>query len=310
MQRSFAFLALPFLLFGLTAAHKESNREAQGLFGPVRSESSQLLRLTSGESEKKGRPQQQDLVSYDAQGNEVERTIYDDYGFLSGRQVNKRDRDGHLLERIVSDTDGAVMERQVYVYSDGKLTETIHHDAKGAVELREVNRYDENGRLSEVVYYEGQKEAAKTVYRYDAAGRGSEAIFYMADGSTAIAPIGPCLGAHRMTYSYDSKGRSHKVVAYEPDGTVKKSWLYAYNDKGLMSEVKLEDEYSRTTQVHTYEYDSRGNWTKRISTIDDQRKPREPDELSRLVSSLDGDDSALTGTYRSRMIISRKIAYY
>lgn len=310
MQRSFAVLALPFLLFGLTAAHKESNREAEGLLGPVRSESSQLLRLSSGESEKKGRPQQQDLVSYDAQGNEVERTIYDDYGFLRGRQVSKRDRNGHLLERIMSDTDGAVMERQVYVYSDGKLTETIHHDAKGAVELREVNRYDENGRLSEVAYYEGQKKVAKTVYRYDEAGQGSEAVFYMADGSKAIAPIGPCLGAHRMTYSYDSKGRSHKVVAYEPDGTMQKSWLYAYNDKGLMSEVKLEDEYSHTTQVHTYEYDSRGNWTKRISTIDDQRKPREPDELSRLVSSLDGDDAAFTGSYRSRMIISRKIVYY
>lgn len=277
MRRFFTVLALPLLWFGLTAAHKASDREDEELLGAVRSISSQIVTKFAFDPNYPGRPQQQDLVSYDTRGNEAERTIYDDYGFLAGRQVNKRDSNGHAVESILSDPKGAVMERVVRTYSGGKLAETIRYDGKGKVSLREVNSYDENGRLAEETYYEGDKAAAKTVYRYDEAGRGSETAFFMADGSKAIAPIGPCLGAHRMTFTYDSKGRPYKVVSYEPNGRVKKSWLYAYNDKGLMSEEKLEDSYDHTTNTHLYEYDSRGNWIKRMTTT--IRRPK-PDRLS------------------------------
>ena len=305
MQRWFVVLTLPFLLFGLTAAHKKSDREEEALLGPVHSTSSQYIRLSPGEPDKKGRPQQQDTISYDTHGNEAGRTIYDDYGFLVGRQVNKHDPNGHLIESLLSDPDGAVMMRQVYAYSDGKLSETSHYGPKGEVGLREVNRYDANGRLSEGVYYEEEKEAAKTVYRYDGAGRRAEAVFYMADGSKAVAPVGPCLGAHRMTYSYDENGRPHEAVAYEPDGTMKKRWLYAYNEKGLMSVEKLEDDYDYTTRLHAYEYDSRGNWIKRISTVTEKPKPRQL-EFERSAGIKAKGETRDAG----RMIISRKIDYY
>jgi YD repeat-containing protein len=294
MKRLFTAIALPLLLFGLTAAQKVPDRDAEDLLGPVRSVNSRITTYLAGDSNQQGHARQLDLVSYDDEGNEAERTIYDDYGFLGGRQVNKRDSDGHLIESILSDPEGAVMERVVYAYSDGKLAETVHYDGKGEVLLREVDSYDGQGRLSEVIYHAGNEGAAKTVYRYDEEGRGSEAAFFLADGSRAVATIGPCLGAHRMTYSYDERGRSHKVVAYEPDGKMKKSWLYAYNDKGQMAEEKQEDDWSSTTSVYAYEYDAQGNWIERTATVTVQLKDK-ADEI---------------GPDRSRTIYSRKIAYY
>jgi len=307
MHKLFTFLSLPLLLFGLAAAHKPSDREDEQLLGPVRSVNSQTTMSLEGEPKtSKGLTRQLDLVAYDDRGNEAERTIYDDYGFLRGRHVNKRDPDGHLVEGIMSDPKGAVLGREVYVYSGGKLAETVSYDGKGEVGLREVRAYDERGQLSEVTYYEGTKAFGKTVYRYDGEGRGSEMVFYLADGSKAVAPIGPCLGAHRMTYSYDEKGRSQKVVAYETNGKMKKSWFYAYNDRGLMAEEKVESDGSYATSVYAYEYDKRGNWTRRTETETTLHKPGQ----FRILRDLGYDEPDEMPPSRARIIYSRKIAYY
>ena len=157
----FKVLTFPFLLIGLTAAHEKSSREEEDLLGPVRSVSSQmthrLMGLDTAGSESDGRPQQQDLVVYDTQGNDVERIAHDDHGFPVGRQLNKRDPNGHLLETILSDPKGALVGRYVHVHADGKVAETVHYDRKGKIFLREINSYDEQARLSEVAYRAGGK---------------------------------------------------------------------------------------------------------------------------------------------------------
>lgn len=301
-------LTFPFLLIGLTAAHEKSSREEEDLLGPVRSVSSQtthrLMGLDTAGSESEGRPQQKDLVVYDAQGNDVERIVHDDHGFPVGRQVNKRDPNGHLVETILSDPKGALVGRYVNVHADGKVAETVHYDREGKVFLREVNSYDEQARLSEVIYRAGAKSLGKTIYRYDSAGRRSETLFFMPDGSKAIAPIGPCLGAHRITFTYDEKGRAHEAVSYEPNGAMKKSWAYAYNDKGLMSEEKLEDSYDYTTNTHIYEFDSRGNWTKRTTTMIRRPKPE------RLSAEEKKQYPGLMEPSEARVTIARAISYY
>lgn len=308
MRGYLRFLGLPLLLVGLTAAHQKSNREEEDLLGPVRSVSSQmthrLLEMDLGEPETKDRPQRQDLVVYDRQGNEAERTIYDDYGFLVGRQVARRDPDGHLVESILSDPKGTVMARYAYVHADGKLAETVHYDRQGKVELREINSFGEQSRLSETTYRTAGISVGKTVYRYDSAGRRSETAFFMPDGAKAIAPIGPCLGAHRITFTYDEQGRPREAVSYEPSGVMKKSWLYAYNDKGLVSEEKLEDSYDHTTNTHVYEFDPRGNWIRRTTTM--IRRPK----IDRLSAEDRKAYPGLMEPTKARTTIERAITYH
>ncbi|HEX8127110.1 MAG TPA: hypothetical protein VF548_16160 [Allosphingosinicella sp.] len=301
-------LALPWLLIGLTANHKESNREEEQLVGPVRSMSSEttmrLLDLELDEPDSGRDARKQDLIAYDAKGNETERSIYDDYGFPVGKQVYKRDSGGHLLESVLSDPKGTALGRDVYVYAVGRLSETVHYDGRGKVELREANSYGEDGRLRETAYSVDNKTVGKTVYRHDSAGRRSETIYLLPDGSKAIAPIGPCLNAHRVTFTYDEKGRPRAAVSYEPSGAMKKSWLYAYDDKGQISEEKLEDSYGRTTRTHAYEYDSKGNWIKRTTTSIELPNP---DRMSARDRKL---FPGLMEPRKVRTTITRSIAYY
>jgi len=300
MHRLFTALTLPLLIFSLAAAQKGPDREGENLLGAVRSVRSQMTEYSDGDSQGESRTRQRDLVTYDARGKEVERTIYDDYGFLVGKEVYARDANGNLIESVLSDPKGVAMERQTYAYANAKLAEIVGHDGRGNVGLREVYAYDEDGRLREVTYYEGREAVGKTAYSYDGQGRVSEVAFYLADGSRAVAPVGPCLGAHRVTYSYDEMGRPAKVIAYEPDGNPEKSWQYSYNPAGQLAEDIREDAWSRTTFVYAYEYDSRGNWIKQIATVSGQPK----------LGQLDFDETTQMTPDKRRVIISREIAYY
>lgn len=292
MHRLFTVLTLTLLLSNSAGAQKKPDREKENLFGVVRSVRSQMTDFIDEKLQEKGRTKQLDVVTYDTKGNEVERTIYNDYGFLVGKEARTHDAKGNLIESILSDPKGAVMERRVYTYNNDKLTQIVSSDGKGNVGLKQANSYGDSGRLREETYYDPKKAVGKTVYKYDEKGNVSEVAFYLANGSKAVAPIGPCLGAHRVTYSYDEKGKPIKVIAYEPDGEVKKSWQYSYNPKGQIAEDIRESVWSRTKFVYTYEYDSHGNWIKQIATVNDQSK------LSQMEP------------HERKAIISREIAYY
>jgi hypothetical protein len=233
-----------------------------------------------------------DIVVYDTNGNEAERIIYDDYGFLVGKEARTYDASGNLIKVVLSDDKGVVNERRVYTYQTGKLTQIVSYDGKGNASLKQVNSYGEDGRRREETYYGPREAAGKTVYKYHQKDNISEVTFYLANGSKAIAPIGPCLGAHRVTFSYDEKGRPIKVVAYEPDGELKESRQYSYNPKGQIAEHIRESAWSRKTFVYTYEYDSHDNWIKQMAAINSQPKlgPMEP--------------------YERKTVTSREITYY
>lgn len=90
----------------------------------------------------------------------------------------------------------------------------------------------------------------------------------MKSGEKSVAPVGPCLGAHRVTIKYDANRRIIAKAVFDPDGTEKKSWAYAYNDKGDFSSFTLKSGSTRSTTTYTYEYDSVGNWSKRVVVYD------------------------------------------
>ncbi|MDX6613649.1 MAG: hypothetical protein QOD75_2835 [Blastocatellia bacterium] len=285
-----AITATLLLTASLFAQHKP-DREKANLLGPVRSVHSQMTSYIDEKSQETEPTKQLDTVLYDPKGNEIERTIYDDYGFLAGKEVHTFDANDNLMGSVLSDPEGAVMQRQVYAYPNGKLTQIVSYDGKGKVGLKQINAYGENGKLREETYYE-QKAVGKTLYKYDSKGNLSEVAFYMADGSKAVAPIGACLGAHRVTYSYDGKDQLTRMRAYEPDGQVKKSWRYAYNSRREQVEDLRETDWSRTTFAYTYEYDAHQNWIKQFATVTDQSKSNQ------------------TEPYKRKMVISREITYY
>lgn len=299
MPRLFVIFAPLLLLFALTAAENAPDTKDENLVGPVHSVDTRMTQ-SSGIEGDNDLTRQLDIVTYDPKGYEEARTVYDDFGFPAARQVVARDPDGRRTGSVLSDAKGKLLERQAYVYVDGRLTEIVDRDDKGRITLRQVSTYGSDGRVRDVTYFAEGKPVGKTVYDYDAQGRGSQVAYYMADGSKAVAPIGPCLGAHRITYEYDGKGRPAKVVSYEPHGSLKKSWRYSYNPKGDLAQELIGDEWSDETWTHSYEYDSRGNWIKRTAIISDTPKKE--------AFSTPGLETM--GPSERRMIHSRTITYY
>jgi antitoxin component YwqK of YwqJK toxin-antitoxin module len=291
MTRISSALTLALLLSSAAAAQEKSAREKANLIGPVRSVRTQSTSYTDETLKQSTGTKQKDAVTYDQNGNEIERIIYDDYGYYVGKEVRTYDSKGNLIESIVSEPKGE-LERRTFTYENGKLRSIVTHDPKSKTELRQVNSYGKDGLLLEEKYFASQTALGKTVYKYEQNGNVAEVAFYNPNGAKTSGSIGPCLGAHRLTYFYDEQRKAVKVVAYEPNGDLKQSWQYSYNSKGETTESTRESAWSKEKYVYTYEYDSRGNWIRQVVI------------MSALSKTF--DDTA----FKSASVISREVSYY
>lgn len=292
MRRVLTALTVTLLLCYSASAQDKSDREKASLLGPVRTVHTQNTDYGDGTLKEPLGTRKQDTVTYDQKGNEIERIIYDDYGFLRGKEVRTYDADGNLTDSVFSD-ETAVAGRRVYAYQNGKVTRIVAYDAKGKVETTHVNSYGKDGLLFEEKYLAGGKLLGKTVYKHDQNGNLTEMRFYLGNGARAIAPVGPCLGAHRMTYSYNKQNQPIKVVAYEANGEFKSRWKYSYDAKGQITADIRETPWSKQAFAFEYEYDSRGNWTRKIVT---------KDYASRIAMDMENA--------RATSVVSRDISYY
>jgi len=292
MRRFLTAFTLTLLLFYSAGAQNKSDREKANLLGPLRTVRTQTIDYSDETLKESLGSKERDTVTYDQKGNEIERIIYDDYGFLVGKEARTYDAQGNLTESVFSKSTG-INERHVYAYENGKLIRIITYDPKDKVELTQVNSYGKDGLLFEEKYSVGTKALGKTIYKHDQKGNLSGVSFYLGNGAKAIASIGPCLGAHRVTYSYDKQDRLIKVVAYEPNGELKSSWKYSYDAKGQITEDIRETLWSKQTFAYEYEYDSRGNWTRKIVTKHYESK-----------IAMDMENSTATS------VISREMSYY
>jgi hypothetical protein len=267
MRRLSATLTFTFFLFFSAVAQEKSDREKADLLGPVRSVRSQTIDYKDETLKQSLGIWQTESVTYDEKGNEIERNTSLAQGSMVGKEVRTYDAKANLIQSILS-TDAGVSERRVYAYEGGKLINIVSYDANGKVDSRQLNSYSKDGLLLEEKYFAGGSAFGKTVFKYDRIGNLSEMAFYLPNGTKAIALMGPCHGAHRMTYAYNEQRKPAQIASYEPNGDLKEKWQYAYDSKGLITSDSFEYVGSRQTSVYVYEYDSRGNWIKKTTTTD------------------------------------------
>jgi hypothetical protein len=260
-MKSNTVLTASFLLLVLSiciAAQSKSDRETAGLFGPVRSVQSKTIDLS--------RTTDGDFVTYDREGREMSREPVSDYGEPMGKMVQSFDALGLRAESTWTDPKGKVVGKEVYNYKDGKLILHLTYNGAGTLVEKTVRSYDAGGRVDADIYHTpDDKAVAKTIYKYDKGSDPIEVAFFRADGRKATAPVGPCLGAHRVTYTYNDNGKVSTRAVFEDDGRLKKSYRYAYDDKGNTTEYVSGDDYSTTTFVYKYEFDAKGNWIKKTA---------------------------------------------
>ena len=301
-MRSTVTLLLFAVLTTSALGQVRSDRESANLVGKVKSIAETYSRYSGRHAEPR------DTVVYDLQGNEVERLMISDFGESIGKTSRTFDGAGLLQKTRFENPKGKLVEESRHLYSSGKLTAILRYDAAGVLREKTEKIYDRIGDLSEEIYYDPTVARAKTVFRTDGKGKPIEIAFFLSTGERAVAPVGPCLGAHKLTFKYDEKRRVISKAAFEPDGTEKKSWTYAYDERGNLTVSTIKSTSSTTKYTSSYEYDSVGNWTKRTTVMEDD------DHFLELMKKATGSDKSTpkqTGELSMPSHVSvRKITYY
>src|SRR5262249_40870017 len=132
-----------------------------------------------------------------------------------------------------------------------------------------VERYTRDGdaRVARITYLAQDQEMGRTEFTYSVGAAPSQVAFFTPTGAPATAPVGPCLGAHRVVLGYN-EGRVEERVLFEADGSLKQRSVFRYDSAGnVISEIR-SSEYGEDRFRHEYEYDDHGNWVVRTSTTE------------------------------------------
>jgi antitoxin component YwqK of YwqJK toxin-antitoxin module len=237
---------------------------------------------------------------YDAEGR---CTGYDEYAALVDksltiprRHVYKLDDKGRRVEYVVFDSDGTMASRFVYKYDGkGNLTdeEWYAHTGRlggknvsafdekgnrvsqsyflgdGTLSWRNLSQYDSDGNRTELLQFQGETVRYKIVSRYDDKRRVLEIEtieFNSVPGLyTSHAPE-----PGKVVYTYDDSKRTKEVATYDAGGELKSKIIYNYDERE--NEIGLTSFNHRQTEPKTsvdstsisIEYDSHGNWTRKV----------------------------------------------
>jgi len=197
---------------------------------------------------------------YDEVGNKIEEQFFYHTGAMGGKTVRAYDDRGNEIRTIYYDKDKNIASRNESVYNaDGRRTEWIQYYGD-TLRYKIFHKYDEKGRVVEAetlefnappdVWTDHAPVPGKVVTIFDDEKRTREVASYGVDGALK----------ERTVYSSDDKGNQVGLSQYKADGTLKETVISSY-DKG-----KLVGTLSGTA-LNEYEYDSHGNWTKRIHKI-------------------------------------------
>lgn len=96
----------------------ESDRNRDGLVGPVRRVRTEVAKLTnSGGGLQEGKHVTLELVAYDIRGNKIENQYFPIAGStLTGKEVYKYDEKGNISEMTLLNPDGSLLSKEIYKY--------------------------------------------------------------------------------------------------------------------------------------------------------------------------------------------------
>jgi YD repeat-containing protein len=261
-KRSFACLGVILLCASLLEAQTKSDKELDGLTGPVRSvrvEESKVL-TDAGQTRETPRVLRQILV-FDERGNVTEQSVYNPDGSLQRKLGWARvyDAANRETEKSYYNADHVLTSKGVSVYdAKGRAVETTFYSPRGSVNHVEAYFYDDGGNRIREVHRNPDGTARVTIINgYDAQGRLTEHTFY--DGQGALT--------QKSIFTYDDHGSQTAWTVYQKDGTpvqVRRKSL-SYDEKGNITEaINFGRDNSVTSrETFTYVFDSHGNWIKK-----------------------------------------------
>ena len=196
------------------------------------------------------------------------------------------DAKGNKIAEYFCPWTGKCDSRLVYTYDEAghNLTQTSYKGEE--VSWKTVNTYDAEGHQLEWAQYISRVLRYKRLQKYDREGRVAEqeTIEHNSPPSNIRSSHAPVPG--KVVYGYNERERSTEISTYDPDGSLKSKEVRTVDEKGNDTGFTLFDEkgspkntdilwYDKNKLVRTLsgrllitiEYDSHGNWTKKIRSI-------------------------------------------
>ncbi len=286
MRQALLALAIAGSIATIAAAQGHNDAARVGLVGPVkvvRAESLHAIRADGG-YKPDGRPRPVDTVTYDEVGNYREREMIDDYGFPVGKETFEYVR--QRLTRAQLDPKGALLERREFGYGASSQYQTVKFVDRSGSAYQEQYTRGVGERIEAIRYVADAKEVGTTIFTYRSdPQKPDEVAFFVPGGRPATAPVGPCLGAHRLVYRY-VEGRVSQRELFEEDGSLKRRPSFKYDSHGNVIEETRTDGPMESLFRCEYQYDDHGNWIRREETIsyDTGRKSESSAPLLRITS--------------------------
>src|SRR2546423_7520514 len=177
---------------------------------------------------------------YDARGDLSEVTEYQPDGSLRSRTVYMPDSTGTSVEEIVYNNNKASASKTVYRYEGGRQIGMTSLDPDGNPSINTYIYYDDGGKIREVIVCANNSPGGMIL-----SSGGGKAIVLTDPAKEKMKGLSPCV-----------------------DGLLTSRTVFAYNDKGDLSETSVYTHDNSLINKETYskEYDSRGNWVKEVKS--------------------------------------------
>lgn len=226
---------------------------------------------------------------YDANGQVIE--LYRDIKRADGtasseKHVMKRDSGGVIVEDVIYQGNNRKPTARNTPKRDpkGRVIESDTFDGSGKLQSKLLQNYDSQGNVTEQASYGPEGEfVSKTITSFDASGNMKECKEIDRNGSVQIwektviyenengYETSRCdtngVVISKIAYHYDAKWRLVEEDHYSAQGSLESKTVTKYNPKGNRAEIY--DYRKGALLIKTlcsYNYDSNGNWTKRIQS--------------------------------------------
>jgi YD repeat-containing protein len=228
------------------------------------------------------------ILEYDSKGNRTEARMYEGE-VLQTREVYTYDNKGRKIEQSRFADSGAYHERIIYTYNPaGQLTEMTTYYS-GVLNQKHMKTYDGAGNLVKEVSVNylvpGQNSTVEYVYdksarvierradteilwskvqtSYDAKGRVAQRETFMEYKKPNVwQSHAPKPG--RVVFRYNEHGQVLEEAVYEPSYILVRKTVFTYTEDGKPTgQVQVGRDTSGDWKV-LYEYDSQGNWVKKM----------------------------------------------
>jgi len=160
------------------------------------------------------------------------------------------DSRGRLTERVFYTRDQGIWSRIIYDSDSAGIRSDIVYRAH-AGQSTQANGSDQLERLTEFT-------RLRRTFKYDSGGDRTEEADYSKEGNLS----------KRTVYKYEANGNVKEIIEYAPNGALQTRHTNKYDEKGRIVEQRRDDSPGATArqESYAYEFDSTGNWTKRIAT--------------------------------------------